>query len=70
MKQKRWWSMLFWGHSTLLVNSYDMEGEVPMSPYDFRKAIVLAKVDPLGHGAPTQREAFLLKGATQGKCRE
>ena len=57
--------MFFWGRGTLLVNAYvayklhmEMEGEVPMSRYDFRKAIVLDKVDLLGHGAPTQRESF------------
>ena len=60
--------MFFWGHGTLLVNTYvaykrhmEMEGEVPMSHYDFRKAIVLAKVDPLGHGAPTQHESFAVQ---------
>ena len=60
--------MFFWGHSILLVNVYvankrhmEMEGEVPMSHYDFRKAIVLAKVDPLGHGAPTQCESFAVQ---------
>ena len=29
-----------------------------MYHYDFCKAIVLTKVDTLGHGAPTQREYF------------
>ena len=63
-----WWLMLFWGHSILLVNAYvaykrhmEMEGEVPISHYDFRKTIVLAKVDPLGYGAPTQRESFAVQ---------
>ena len=32
-----------------------------MSHYDFLKAIVLAKVDLLGHGAPTQRESFAVQ---------
>ena len=56
-KQKWWWLMFFRGYR---VNAYvaykqhmEMEGEVPMSQYDFRKEIVLAKVDPLGHGTPT-----------------
>ena len=60
--------MSFWGHSTILVNSYvvykrhmEIEGEVPMSHYDFLKAIVLAKVDPLGLSAPTQREYFVFQ---------
>ena len=60
--------MLFQVHGTLLVNAYienkrqmEMEGEVPMSHYDFRKAIVLAKVDPLVHGAPTQCESFAVQ---------
>ena len=35
-----------------------MEGEVPMSNYEFCKAIFLAEVDLLGHGAPTQRDSF------------
>ena len=35
-----------------------MEGEVKISHYNFLKATVLAKIDPLGHGAPTQRESF------------
>ena len=59
-KHKWWWLMFFWGHGTLLLNAYvaykrhmEMEGEVPMSHYEFCKAIVLAKVDPLVHGAPT-----------------
>ena len=39
----------------------EMEGEVPMSHYDFRKAIVLSRVDPLGHGAPTHRESFAVQ---------
>ena len=67
-KQKWWWPMLFWGHSTLLVNAYvaykrhmEMEGEVPMSHYDFRKSVVLAKADPLGHGAPMQPEYFAVQ---------
>ena len=57
--------MLLWGHGTLLVNAQvaqkrhkDMEDKEPMSHYDFRKAIVLDKVDPKGHGAPTQRESI------------
>ena len=60
--------MLFWGHSILLVNAYvaykrhiEMEGEDPISHYDFRKTIVLAKFDPLGNVAPTQRESFAIK---------
>ena len=61
MRKQRWlWSMFFWGHGTLLVNDYvaykrhmETEGEFTMSHYDFRKAIVLVKVDPLRHGAPT-----------------
>ena len=60
--------MFFWGHGTLLVNAYvayknhmDMEGEVPMSHYEFRKAIVLDKVDTLGHGAPMHRESFAVQ---------
>ena len=64
-KQKWWWSMFFWGHDTLLLNTYiaykrymEMEGKHAMSHYDFRKAIVLAKVDPLGHGSRTQRESI------------
>ena len=32
-----------------------------MSHYDFPKAILLAKVDPLGHGAPTQSESFAVQ---------
>ena len=59
---------MFWVHGTLLVNAYvtykrhmDMEGEVPMSHYDIHNAIVLAKVDRLGHGAPTQRESFAVQ---------
>ena len=67
-KQKWWWSMLFWVHGTLIVNVYvaykrrmDVEGEVPMSHYDFYKAIVFTKVGPLGHGAPTQRESFAVQ---------
>ena len=38
-----------------------MEGEVPMYHYDFGKAIVLSKVDTLGHGAPTQHESFAVQ---------
>ena len=56
---------VIWGHRTHLVNAYvaykrhmEMEGEVPMSHYEFCKAIVLAKVDILGNGAPTQCESF------------
>ena len=67
-KQKWWWLIFFWCHGTLLVNAYfaykrhmEMEGAVPMSHYDFRKEIVLAKVDPLGHGAPTYREYFAVQ---------
>ena len=39
----------------------EMEVEVPMSHYDFRKAIVLAMVDPLGHGAPNQSDYFAVQ---------
>ena len=53
-KHKWWWSMLFWSHGTILVNDYvaykrhmEMEGEVPMSHYDFRKSKVLALGLPL-----------------------
>ena len=60
--------MLFWCHGTLIVNAYvaykrhmEMEGEVPISHYDFRKAIFLAKFDPLGHDAPTHREYFAVQ---------
>ena len=67
-KQKCWWSKFFWGRVTLLVNAYvsykshmEMEGEFPMSHYDFCKAIFLDKVDPLGHGAPTQRGSFAVQ---------
>ena len=38
-----------------------MEGEVPISQYDFLKAIVLAKVDPLGNGALTQCGSFSIQ---------
>ena len=70
MRIQKWWcSVFFRGHGTLLVNAYiaykrhmEMEGEVPMSNYDFCKAIVLAKVDPLVHGAPTQHESFAVQG--------
>ena len=61
-KQKLWWSLLFWGHGTLIVNAFvayrrymDMEGKVPMSHYDFRSKLVLAKVDPEGHGTEKQQ---------------
>ena len=71
-KNKWWWSIFFWGHNNLLVNAYvaykrhmEMEGEVPMSHYDFRKAIVLAKVDPLWNGAPTQSESFAMQRGNQ-----
>ena len=64
-KHKWWWSMLFWSHGTILVNDYvaykrhmEMDVEVPMSHYEFCKAIVLANFYRLGHGAPTQREYF------------
>ena len=39
----------------------EMEGEVPIANYVFCKAIVLAKVDPLGHSTPTQRESFAVQ---------
>ena len=39
----------------------EMEGYVPMYHFDFCKAIVLVKVDPLRHGAPTQRELFAVQ---------
>ena len=32
-----------------------------MYRYDFRKEIVLAKVDPLGHGTPTHCESFAVQ---------
>ena len=61
-KEQWWWLMLFWGHGNFLVNAYvaynrhmEMDGEFPMYHYDFSKAIDLAKVDTLGHGAPSQR---------------
>ena len=60
--------MFLWFHGTLLLNAYvaykrhmEMDGEVPMSHYDFSKAIVLAKIDPLGHGTTTQRESFAVQ---------
>ena len=60
--------MLIWVHGNILVNTYvsykrhmEMEGEVKMSNYEFRKAIVLAKFDPFGHGAPMQRESFAVQ---------
>ena len=60
--------MFFWVHGTLLLNAYiaykrhmDMKGEVTMSHYEFRKAMFLAKVDPLRHGAPTKRESFAVQ---------
>ena len=43
-----------------------MEGEVPMSHYEFRKAIVLDKVDSLGNDALPQREPFFPKGRPKG----
>ena len=39
----------------------EMEVEGSMSHYDFCKAIVLANVDPLGHGATMQRESFAVQ---------
>ena len=41
--------------------AYGDGGWVPMSHYEFSKAIVLAKIDPLGHGATTQRESFAVQ---------
>jgi ribosomal protein L37AE/L43A len=61
-KQKWWWSMFFWGHGTLMVNAYiaykrfmEIKGLKPMSHYDFRKMIVLAKICPTLHGAKKQQ---------------
>ena len=60
--------MLFLGHITLLANAYvaykrhmEIEGKVPMSHYEFRNAIVLAKVNPLGHGVPAQCEYLAVR---------
>ena len=39
----------------------EMEVEVQIYHYDFRKAIFLARVDPLVHGAPTQCESFAVQ---------
>ena len=61
-KQTWWWSMFFWGNGTLIANAFvsyrrymDMEGKVPMSHYAFRSKLVLAKVDPEGHGTAKQQ---------------
>ena len=74
MRKHKWWRlMLFWGHSTLLVNAYvaykrhmEMKSEVPMSNHDFCKAIFLSKVDNLGHGATTQCESFAVQRGNPG----
>ena len=52
-KGKRWRSFFFWAIGVLLVNTYvayktfmHQKGKVPMSHYQFRKAIALAWIDP------------------------
>ena len=61
-KHKWWWYMFFWGHGTLIFNAFvaysrymEMEGKLPMSHYDFRSKLVLAKVDLEGHGKSKQQ---------------
>jgi hypothetical protein len=63
-KTKWWWSIYFWIHGTALVNVYltykrfmEMNGRTPMSHYEFRKMIVLAKLCPEEYGAAKQRES-------------
>ena len=74
MRKQKWWrSMFFWGHGTLIVNAFvsyrrymDMEGKVPMSHYNFRSNLVLAKVYPEGHGTEKQQGSvsFQLGGSS------
>ena len=52
-KCKWWWSFFFWAIGVLLVNTFvaykasmHQKGKVPMSHYQFRKAIALAWIDP------------------------
>ncbi len=58
---KWWWAIYFWGYGTIHVNAYVIyrrvrckKGKKPLSQYDFRRAIVLAKIDPEDY-APLQK---------------
>ncbi len=61
-KLKWWWALFFWGHNTMLVNAYvcykvfmENNGKTPVSHYEFRKMVVLAKVSPADYGADKQQ---------------
>ena len=68
-KQKWWWAMFFWGHGTLLVNVFVSYKRFlcrrgkrkPLSHYNFRKSIVLAKICPEKYGAPKQQASIAVQ---------
>ena len=78
--RKQWWfwSMFFWGHGTLLVNVYvafnrfrEMMGALPLSHYEFRKAVVLAKICPDKYGAMKQpRSIAFQRGDHRASARQ
>ena len=56
-KHNLWWYIFFWGHGLVLVNAYIIykklceEGKVkPMIPYEFRRLVFLANIDPTNFG--------------------
>ena len=53
-QNKWWWSIYFWAHGTVFVNVYCLyraymtfHGKNPLPHYEFRRRIILAKLDPL-----------------------
>lgn len=67
-KLKWWWALFFWGHNTMLVNAYVTyktfilnKGKTPLSHYEFRKMVVLAKLSPTEYGADKQKESIAVQ---------
>ena len=69
-KQKWWWSMLFWGHGTMLVNAFiaykqfhEIRGKTPLLHYQFCKSVVLAKIALHIYGARKQKISLVVQHA-------
>jgi hypothetical protein len=63
MRKMKWWhAFYYWGRGQDLVNVYkafsrfhEMNGKKPPTHYEFRRAIILAKICPLEYGSSKQR---------------
>jgi hypothetical protein len=65
MRKMKWWHAMYnWGRGTDIINAYcaykrfmEDNGKTPLTHYNFRKAAILAKINPGEYGTPKQQQS-------------